>query len=115
MACMPSLDLNILGDERPFWQSLSTFWVQTATEDRGMLANVLLFACRHMASVQHRDIYDSQATKYKLESIHMLNQTLSKEGSNISALTVTKTLALASDAVSRPLSFAWRMQTRGLT
>ncbi|KAJ0163330.1 hypothetical protein CTA2_3169 [Colletotrichum tanaceti] len=98
MACMPSLNLDILGDKAAFWRSMSAHWVQASLSDRGMLASTLLWACRHMALVQHRDIFDPQATRYRLECIQMLNQTLTREGRNISNLTITKTLALASDS-----------------
>ncbi|CCF34564.1 hypothetical protein CH063_06536 [Colletotrichum higginsianum] len=98
MTCVPSLNLDILGDKAAFWKSMAAHWVQTSLSDRGMLASTLLWACRHMAAVQHRDIFNPQATRYRLECIQMLNQTLTREGKNISNLTITKTLALASDS-----------------
>ncbi|KZL73632.1 hypothetical protein CT0861_09675 [Colletotrichum tofieldiae] len=98
MTCVPSLDLDILGDKGSFWKSMASYWVHTALSDPGMLANTLLWSCRHMSAVQHREIYDLQATKYRFECIRLLNQTLTKEGKNISNLTITKTLALASDS-----------------
>ncbi|KAK1975185.1 hypothetical protein LZ30DRAFT_738347 [Colletotrichum cereale] len=98
MVCMPALNLDILGEKGLFWTSLATYWLHTSLSDPGMLAGTLLWSCRHMAAMQHDDICNYQATRYRLDCIRFLNQTLTREGKDISNLTITKTLALASDA-----------------
>ncbi|GKT42884.1 uncharacterized protein ColSpa_03065 [Colletotrichum spaethianum] len=98
LICVPSLDMDILGDKGLFWKGMATYWLHNALSDPGMLANTLLWSCRHMATVRHREVCDLQATKYRLECIQCLNQTLTKEGNDISDLTIAKTLALASDS-----------------
>ncbi|KAK2018547.1 hypothetical protein LZ32DRAFT_599474 [Colletotrichum eremochloae] len=98
MVCMPSLNLDILDDKKSFWTSMATYWLHTALSDPGMLATTLLYSARHMATMQHTKIYSLQATKYRLDCIRFLNQTLTREGKDISNLTITKALALASDS-----------------
>jgi hypothetical protein len=79
---------------------MATHWVQLAATDPGMLAGVFMVACRNLATLHHAEIYTSQALKYKSECIGMLRQGIRSEGTSVSDLTITKTLALASDAVS---------------
>ncbi|KAK1991664.1 hypothetical protein LX36DRAFT_663085 [Colletotrichum falcatum] len=98
MVCMPNLDIDFLGDKGSFWTSIATYWLHTALSDPGMLAATLLYSCRHLASLRHGEVFNLQATKYRLDCIRLLNQTLTREGRDISNLTITKTLALASDA-----------------
>ncbi|KAK2027620.1 hypothetical protein LX32DRAFT_620545 [Colletotrichum zoysiae] len=98
MVCMPSVNLDILGNKGSFWKSMASFWLHTSLSDPGMLATTLLYSCRHMAAMQHSELLNLQATKYRLACIQLLNQALTTEGKDISNITITKTLALASDA-----------------
>ncbi|KAK2058251.1 hypothetical protein LY76DRAFT_514606 [Colletotrichum caudatum] len=98
MVCMPSVNLDILGNKGSFWRSMASFWLHTSLSDPGMLATTLMYSCRHMAAMQHSELLSFQATKYRLACIRLLNQALTTEGKDISNLTITKTLALASDA-----------------
>ncbi|KAK1569853.1 uncharacterized protein LY79DRAFT_571106 [Colletotrichum navitas] len=98
MVFMPSLNIDIAGDNVSFWTSICTYFLQASLSDPGMLATTLLYSCRHMAAKQRNEIFSLQATKYRLHCIQSLNQTLTREGKDISQLTIAKTIALASDA-----------------
>lgn len=75
-------------------------WTQLAAADPGMLAGLLMASCRDLATMRHVEIYSAQVLKYKAECMRLLQQALVTEGAAASDLTIMKTLALASDAVS---------------
>lgn len=87
-------------DGYSFRRGMATSWVQMAAADTGMLATLLLAACRNLAEDQGPGLYSKTALKYKIQTISSLNRALSREGSMISDVTITQTLALASEAVS---------------
>ncbi|KAM0282350.1 hypothetical protein ACHAQH_003029 [Verticillium albo-atrum] len=72
-------------------------WTQEAAVDMGMLALIFLVACRSLAKLQHSTIYEPVALRYKAQCLRYLNDTLSREGENVSDMTITKTLAMASE------------------
>ncbi|CRK40934.1 hypothetical protein BN1708_008385 [Verticillium longisporum] len=74
-------------------------WMQESAVDISMLALILLVACRSLAKLQHSNVYDPIALRYKVQCLHHLNLALSHEGSDISDMTITKTLVLASEEV----------------
>lgn len=81
---------------------MGTLWVQLAATDPGMTAGILMVACRHLTTMHRPEIYRTLALKYKTELISQLNKAIGREQrekSEISVTTITKTLALASDAV----------------
>lgn len=90
-------------DEIVFRHGMMTHWVQMAATDPGMLASLFLVACRNLATIQTPKKYESLALKYKNECLRMLSLAIETEGSSISDTTISKALALASDAVC-PLS-----------
>lgn len=73
-----------------------------AVVDTGMLATLLLAACRSIAKVQDSSIYYTTALQYKIRTISSINEALLREGPIISNITIAKSLALASKAVSIP-------------
>ncbi|KAF3359006.1 hypothetical protein VdG1_02568 [Verticillium dahliae VDG1] len=72
-------------------------WTQEAAIDVGMLALILLVACRSLAKLQHSTIYEPVALRYKAQCLRYLSDTISREGDNVSDMTITKTLAMASE------------------
>lgn len=74
-------------------------WTQEAAIDVGMLALILLVACRSLAKLQHSTIYEPVALRYKAQCLRYLSDTISREGDNVSDMTITKTLAMASEEV----------------
>lgn len=71
-----------------------------AIADAGVLASVLLSACRHLVEYCHGENYEELIFKYKGRCISGINESLMQEGNHISDLTIVKTFALASDSVS---------------
>lgn len=97
MTCLP---FPSAAAEAIFRRGLSSYWIQTAITDAGMLASVFLASCRHLTQVYNLDTYTTLALQYRGECLASLNAAISKEGAaGVSDLTITKTLALASDAV----------------
>ncbi|KAM0329409.1 hypothetical protein ACHAQA_004716 [Verticillium albo-atrum] len=72
-------------------------WTQAAAVDMGMLALIFLVSCRSLAKLQHSTIYEPVALRYKAQCLRYLNATISREGDNVSDMTITKTLAMASE------------------
>ncbi|CRK11594.1 hypothetical protein HYQ45_006302 [Verticillium longisporum] len=72
-------------------------WTREAAIDVGMLALILLVACRSLAKLQHSTIYEPVALRYKALCLRYLSDTISREGDNVSDTTITKTLAMASE------------------
>ncbi|TDZ16411.1 hypothetical protein Cob_v010693 [Colletotrichum orbiculare MAFF 240422] len=104
IACIPDMDVRIPEKGGPvFWRSISNHWLRTAVSDIGMLASVFLLACRHVYkrnSVAYPEIYHQHAEAYRTQCMWSLADTLKTElkTKHISDDTITKTLALASDA-----------------
>lgn len=73
-----------------------------AAQDPGMLAILLLSSCRNLSNFQHKEYYARIALHYKGQCIATLKADLEKEGDMVSDATITKTLGLASEAVSDP-------------
>lgn len=88
-----------VSDEKLFRNGMATHWIQLAVNDPGMLAGIFMAACRNLATLHHADIYRPQALKYRSECIGTLRRGILSEGTSVSDFTITKTLALASDAV----------------
>ncbi|KAG7140828.1 hypothetical protein HYQ45_002545 [Verticillium longisporum] len=57
-------------------------WTQEAAIDVGMLALILLVACRSLAKLQHSTIYEPVALRYKAQCLRYLSDTISREGDN---------------------------------
>lgn len=93
--CLP---FRTVSDEAAFRMRLGSLWVQMSIADPGVLASVLLSACRHLAKFQ--DSYRALIFEYRGRCLADINDSLSREGSNISDFTIVKTLAVASDSVS---------------
>lgn len=77
-------------------------WTQTALADPGMLASIFLVACRSLASAQNRKEWDRFALRYKVEALRDIQLSITREGNSISEVTLTKTLAMASEEVCAP-------------
>lgn len=101
LSCLPFITP---ADEILFRHGMMTHWIQMAATDVGMMSSVFLVACRNLATLQYPELYASQALKYKAETLRMLNLAITSEGSRISDMTITKTLALASDSVGVSIS-----------
>lgn len=97
VTCLP---FRTISDELGFRQSMGTLWIQMAIADTGVLASILLSACRHLVEYCHSENYLELVLKYKGRCISGINNCLVQEEHYISDLTIVKTLALASDSVS---------------
>ncbi|KAK7427384.1 hypothetical protein QQZ08_006153 [Neonectria magnoliae] len=95
VTCYP---LRTLSDEVDFRQGMATHWVRLAATDTGMLATLFLASCRTLSNYQHEEFYATLALQYKGQCITTLKSALEHEGDMISDATITKTLALASEA-----------------
>lgn len=73
-----------------------------AATDPGILAILFLSSCRNLSNFQHKEYYARIALQYKGQCIATLKTDLEKEGDMVSDATITKTLGLASEAVSDP-------------
>ncbi|KIM92977.1 hypothetical protein OIDMADRAFT_184962 [Oidiodendron maius Zn] len=94
--CFP---FRATADEVSFRQGMATHWVQMAATDAGMLAAIFLAACRHLSENHHLQVFSTLALQYRGQCISALNTSISQEETVVSDLTITKTLALASDAI----------------
>jgi hypothetical protein len=74
-------------------------WTQAALADPGMLASILLVSCRSLSNAQNRQAWDRLAIGYKVEALKDIQRSIAREGSSVSEVTLTKTLALASEEV----------------
>jgi transcription factor-like protein len=74
-------------------------WTQAALADPGMLASILLVSCRSLSNAQNRQDWDLFAIGYKVEALKDIQRSIAREGSSVSEVTLTKTLALASEEV----------------
>ncbi|OAQ69195.1 fungal specific transcription factor domain-containing protein [Pochonia chlamydosporia 170] len=92
--CLP---FRTVSDEAAFRMRLGSLWVQMSIADPGVLASVLLSACRHLA--EYQDSYRALIFEYRGRCLADINDSLSREGSNISDFTIVKTLAVASDSI----------------
>ncbi|KAH6695211.1 hypothetical protein F5X68DRAFT_243719 [Plectosphaerella plurivora] len=72
-------------------------WTQAALADPGMLASIFLVACRSLSSAQNRKEWERFALRYKVEALRDIQTSIAREGSSISEVTLTKTLAMASE------------------
>ncbi|OHF01594.1 hypothetical protein CORC01_03084 [Colletotrichum orchidophilum] len=95
---LPDMELMVQGERTAFCKTMTTYWVQSALSDPGMLSLVLLWSMRHLATVREQGYSDPMMTMYKMETIRQLNASITREGNNISNLTMAKSLCLASDA-----------------
>jgi hypothetical protein len=86
-------------EKASFSQGMTSYLVQTAAADAGMLSTLLLAACQSLANVHHDESFSTLALMYKGQCIASINDALRREGTAVSDLTLTKTLALAADAV----------------
>ncbi|KPM35891.1 hypothetical protein AK830_g10671 [Neonectria ditissima] len=100
VTCYP---LRSLSDEAEFRTGMATHWIQMAATDTGMLATLFLASCQNLSTFQHKEFYSSIALQYKGQCITALKTALEKEGDMISDVTITQTLALASEAVRGPV------------
>ncbi|KAK1671145.1 hypothetical protein BDP55DRAFT_677091 [Colletotrichum godetiae] len=98
MIRLPEMELMVQGERTAFCKMMTTYWVQSALADPGMLSLVLLWSMRHLATVREEGYSDPVMTMYKMDTIRQLNATITREGNNISNLTMAKSLCLASDA-----------------
>ncbi|KAM0565880.1 hypothetical protein ACHAQF_007614 [Verticillium nonalfalfae] len=57
-------------------------WTREAAIDVGMLALILLVACRSLAKLQHSTIYEPVALRYKAQCLRYLSDSISREGDN---------------------------------
>jgi hypothetical protein len=78
---------------------MATRWGQMAVSDPGMMASLLLAASRDLASVRHHEIYGPLAERYRGQCLNLLGAELACWDRVINDVTITKTLALAADAV----------------
>ena len=98
MHSIPCIPIPI-DDSPSFRQVMATLWGKMAVSDPGVMASLLLAAARSLASHRHREIYESLAEQYHGECLKLLRAELTSWGHTIKDVTVTKTLALATDCV----------------
>ncbi|ROT39629.1 hypothetical protein SODALDRAFT_134489 [Sodiomyces alkalinus F11] len=80
-----------------FGRNTGVSWTQTAASDYGMRAMIFLISCRSLSSLQHSDVYDSQALRYKAVCLRQLNSIIAQERDTVGDMTIIKALALASE------------------
>ena len=67
--------------------------------DSGLVAAILMSACRNLMDLHHPEINGALVTKYKNESIRELNHLLQAERISVTEITFTKALVLAADSI----------------
>jgi hypothetical protein len=103
-------------DASLFRHGMGTHWVQLAATDAGMLSAVFLSACRSLDGLGRGEAYVRASLAYKGDCIRSVNTAISREGRSVSDVTIAKSLALASEAVSLSLFIPlWRVATMHLT
>ncbi|PKS06611.1 hypothetical protein jhhlp_007360 [Lomentospora prolificans] len=96
VTCMP---FQVPGDEARYLKGMTTYMIQTAAADSGMLSTLLLASCQSLSKFRHEDAFSTVALMYKGQCIASINDALRREAPVVSDLTLTKTLALAANAV----------------
>ena len=89
-------------DSPSFRQVMATLWGQMAVSDPGVMASLFLAASRNLASRRHKEIYEPLAERYRGECLKLLRAELASWDRAVKDVTITKTLALATDAVRFP-------------
>ncbi|KAL7948101.1 hypothetical protein V8C42DRAFT_274805 [Trichoderma barbatum] len=84
-----------------FYESTKQHWLPFVVSDTGLLAGVMLSACRNLALHERRSPIDCDvvqvATMYKLECIRSVNTAIAVERCSISNASIAKAMMLCTD------------------
>lgn len=88
-----------LNTEPIYDQNMKSQWLPLAMTDVGLINGMLSIASHSLAALYNDKAYFLRALNYKGLCIRSTNMAISREGDNISDLTIAKSLLLASDEV----------------
>ncbi|KAL7916557.1 hypothetical protein GGI35DRAFT_433432 [Trichoderma velutinum] len=87
--------------ELPFFESATQYWLPFIVSDAGLLAGIMLSACRNLVLHERQGPVDCDyaqvATMYKVECIRSINADIATEQCSISNASIAKALMLCSD------------------